>query len=507
MRWAKRLSGASFLLMLIGVVVYYNVMPEMFDEFDPSQRHMLELEGGESGEVYLEELGQYVALRLADEGSPAAELKLIDYAGEEETGAAPTAIDVIRVGEDDTRYAPVRVFRSAESGNYTLHNDGETILWFVDDIAWQAALFGEPWFLVVVFGCCMGPMVGLIGLILALVGWNRRRKPESPVVMTKEGRLPTTDELYRQYRDSTQGEAEQNVPDPFLGQAPASGTISLRTMPRNFPDRSGTKDDQVHLCSPETAAASALTGKITDPRDLEQIYDLEYPHYKDPELHIINMDMLVAPLEDGRNVELVKGPNIKSLPHISELQQAYEVPVLLKMGDNISTDEILKAGAEVLPFRSNLPEISKYSYTVIDDTFYDRAMQVKKEYGGHIVVAGENYAQGSSREHAALAPKYLGQVAVIAKNYARIAWQNLVNFGILPLEFINPMDYEKIQQGDKVKLSDLRTLVQGKKNIDVVIEGKEETFIIPTKHSLSDRQIRVLLKGGIINDFKEKLGA
>ncbi|MAZ28463.1 MAG: aconitate hydratase [Cytophagaceae bacterium] len=292
-----------------------------------------------------------------------------------------------------------------------------------------------------------------------------------------------------------------------MGQAPASGTISLRTMPRNFPDRSGTKDDQVHLCSPETAAASALTGKITDPRDLEQIYDLEYPHYKDPELHIINMDMLVAPLEDGRNVELVKGPNIKSLPHISELQQAYEVPVLLKMGDNISTDEILKAGAEVLPFRSNLPEISKYSYTVIDDTFYDRAMQVKKEYGGHIVVAGENYAQGSSREHAALAPKYLGQVAVIAKNYARIAWQNLVNFGILPLEFINPMDYEKIQQGDKVKLSDLRTLVQGKKNIDVVIEGKEETFIIPTKHSLSDRQIRVLLKGGIINDFKEKLGA
>ena len=220
MRWAKRLSGASFLLMLIGVVVYYNVMPEMFDEFDPSQRHMLELEGGESGEVYLEELGQYVALRLADEGSPAAELKLIDYAGEEETGAAPTAIDVIRVGEDDTRYAPVRVFRSAESGNYPLHNDGETVLWFVDDLAWQAALFGESWFLVVMFGCCMGPIVGLIALILAFVGWSRRRKSGSSVVMTKEGRLPTTDELYRQYRGLSESEAGQNVPDPFVGQVP-----------------------------------------------------------------------------------------------------------------------------------------------------------------------------------------------------------------------------------------------------------------------------------------------
>ena len=221
MQWAKRLSGASFLLMLIGVIVYYNVMPEMFDEFDPGQRHMLELEGGESGEVYLEELGQYVALRLADEGSPAAELKLINYAGEEETGTAPTAIDVTRVGEDDTRYAPVRVFRSAESGNYTLHNDGETVLWFVDDLAWQAALFGESWFLVVMFGCCMGPIVGLIALILAFVGWSRRRKSGSSVVMTKEGRLPTTDELYRQYREPPQGEAGQNVPDPFLRQTPA----------------------------------------------------------------------------------------------------------------------------------------------------------------------------------------------------------------------------------------------------------------------------------------------
>ena len=228
-----------------------------------------------------------------------------------------------------------------------------------------------------------------------------------------------------------------------MGQAPASGTISLRTMPRNFPDRSGTKDDQVHLCSPETAAASALIGKITDPRDIASLYAMEYPQFEDPELHIINEDMLVAPAEDGSKVELKKGPNIKSLPEIEALKSDYEVPVLLKMQDNISTDEILKAGAEVLPFRSNLPEISKYSYTVIDETFYDRAMETKEKTGGHIVVAGDNYAQGSSREHAALAPKYLGQVAVIAKSYARIAWQNLVNFGILPLEFENPDDLER----------------------------------------------------------------
>lgn len=213
-----------------------------------------------------------------------------------------------------------------------------------------------------------------------------------------------------------------------MGQAPASGTISLRTMPRNFPDRSGTKDDQVHLCSPETAAASALTGKITDPRDLEDLYGLTYPKFKYPEFHIIKDDMLVAPPEDGSDIKLEKGPNISSLPHIDPLKDACQVPVLLKMGDNISTDEILKAGADVLPFRSNLPEISKFSYTVIDDTFYDRAMKTKESHGGHVVVAKDNYAQGSSREHAALAPKYLGQVAVIANSYARIAWQNLINF-------------------------------------------------------------------------------
>jgi aconitate hydratase len=291
-----------------------------------------------------------------------------------------------------------------------------------------------------------------------------------------------------------------------MGQAPATGTISLRTMPRNFPSRSGTEDDQVHLCSPETAAASALTGKITDPRDLEKIYGMKYPKFENPEVEIINTDMLVAPLEDGSGVELHKGPNIKSIPEIEALQQDYRIPILLKMGDNVSTDEILKAGADVLPLRSNIPEISKYSYSVIDPSFYDRAMESKKEFGGHIVIAKENYAQGSSREHAALAPKYLGQVAVIAKSYARIAWQNLVNFGIVPLEFINFSDYDKMDQGDLIRFKNLRDDVMNRNNIKVLVEKADgSTLEFETKHSLSDRQINVLAKGGIINDFRTNL--
>lgn len=290
-----------------------------------------------------------------------------------------------------------------------------------------------------------------------------------------------------------------------MGQAPASNTISLRTMPRNFPDRSGTKDDQVYLCSPETAAASALTGKITDPRNLEKMFGMKYPKYESPDLEIINIDMLVPPTKDNAVVKLKKGPNIKSLPVMEKLKSEYTVPVLLKMGDNVSTDEILKAGAEVLPFRSNIPEISKFSYSVIDENFYDRALDAKEKYGGHIVVAGENYAQGSSREHAAIAPKYLGQIAVIAKDYARIAWQNLINFGILPLEFANPDDYMLIEQGALVEFKNLRDNIVNNRPIELKVKNKNHETSILTKHSLSDRQIALLLKGGVINDFKEKL--
>ncbi len=287
-----------------------------------------------------------------------------------------------------------------------------------------------------------------------------------------------------------------------MGQAPATGKISLRTMPRNFPGRSGTLDDQVYLCSPETAAAAALTGKITDPRDLEDVYQMKYPTYAPAEKDIINTDLLIAPPENGHVIDIEKGPNIKAMPDADVLQDGYELPVLLKMGDNISTDEILKAGADVLPFRSNIPAISEWAFYVVDQSFSDRAKEAKEEYGGHVVVAGENYAQGSSREHAAIAPKYLGQVAVIAKSYARIGWQNLVNFGVLPLEFVNAEDYDKITQGDIIQLEGLKQSLKDRENVQLTNQTKNETYELT--YTLSDRQVHIMLEGGVINYFKKK---
>ncbi|MEB3886499.1 aconitate hydratase [Lyngbya sp. CCY1209] len=285
-----------------------------------------------------------------------------------------------------------------------------------------------------------------------------------------------------------------------MGQAPASDQISLRTMPRNFPGRSGTADDQVYLCSPETAAAAALTGKITDPRDLENIYDMKYPRFKAPEKLIINTDMLVEPPADNRDIELVKGPNIKSFPEFPALPDRAEVPVLLKVGDNISTDEILPAGARVLPFRSNIPGISDFVYYMVDESFSDRAKETQEKYGGHVIVAGENYAQGSSREHAAIAPRYLGQIAVIAKSYARIGWQNLANFGILPLEFIDPEDYDSIKAGDELELLDLRRAIEEGDTIALKNRTRDLTYRV--NYSLSDRQVEVMLAGGLIGYYR-----
>lgn len=285
-----------------------------------------------------------------------------------------------------------------------------------------------------------------------------------------------------------------------MGQAPASDQISLRTMPRNFPGRSGTADDKVYLCSPETAAASALTGEITDPRSLEDIYTMKYPQFVPPDQEIINTDMLVAPLENNQEIDLEKGPNIKSFPEFEKLRDRVNVPVLLKVGDNISTDEILPAGTRVLPYRSNIPAISQFVYYMVDDTFNERAQAAQEKFSGHVIVAGENYAQGSSREHAAIAPRYLGQVAVLAKSYARIGWQNLVNFGILPLEFTKPEDYTSIEEADQLELINIRESLQQKAPITVRNVDKDLTYQV--QYSLSDRQIEIMLAGGLINWYK-----
>ena len=287
-----------------------------------------------------------------------------------------------------------------------------------------------------------------------------------------------------------------------MGQAPAQGKISLRTMPRNFPGRSGTLDDQVYLCSPETAAAAALTGKITDPRDLEKLFDISYPKYEHPKKEIINLPLLFAPLEHNEAIKLEKGSNIKPIPKLEALTDKFSAPVILKVGDDISTDEILSGGTKVLPLRSNIPEISKWAYHQLDNNFYDKALKAKEKFNGHIIIAGKNYAQGSSREHAALAPKYLNQIAVIAIGYARIGWQNLVNFGILPFEFQQADDYTKVKTNDILELENINEESLTANDLKIINQTTKSE--IKVKHHLSKRQIQVILAGGMINYFKQK---
>lgn len=284
-----------------------------------------------------------------------------------------------------------------------------------------------------------------------------------------------------------------------MGQAPATGRNSLRTTPRNFPGRSGTKEDSVYLCSPETAAASILTGKITDPRTL----DMPYPKVKEPQKRTLDSHLLDEPIpyEQAKYVELEKGPNISSIPEMDEMPDQMELPILLKMEDNISTDEILAGGARVLPFRSNLPEISKFTFEMIDETYYDRAKSTV-EQGGHAIVAGFNYGQGSSREHAALAPRYLGLRVALVKDFARIHWQNLVNFGVLPLTFSNPEDYNLLKQGDVLELNDLKNKVKMSNEFPIRVKGTNQEIYV--KHALSERQKEMMIRGGIINWVKER---
>ncbi|MGI8759239.1 MAG: aconitate hydratase [Acidimicrobiales bacterium] len=278
-----------------------------------------------------------------------------------------------------------------------------------------------------------------------------------------------------------------------MGQAPATNEISLRTMPRNFPGRSGTREDKVYLCSPETATASALTGVITDPRDL----DMAYPRYVAPAQSYANTAMLEAPLPGDENlaVALVKGPNIASLPDFEALAEHITGPVLLKMGDDVSTDEILPAGAQVLPFRSNIPAIADFAFWQVDGTYSRRALEAK-EAGGHLLVAGENYGQGSSREHAALAPRYLGLRAVIARSFARIHRQNLVNFGVLALTFADPGDYDAVVVGHELHLPGVAERIRA--GSPLVVENRTTGATFAVEHHLSTRQVEVMLAGSLI---------
>lgn len=276
-----------------------------------------------------------------------------------------------------------------------------------------------------------------------------------------------------------------------MGQAPATGTNSLRTFPRNFKGRSGTMDDQVYLCSPETAAASALSGHIADPRKHGEAISIDLP-----KRFAFNPNWFIQPPPASEEVEVVRGPNIKAFPDFEQLPDRLEAEVLLKVGDQISTDIIMPAGNRVLPYRSNIPAISEYVFDIVDTSFSERA----KSRGDGIIVGGHNYGQGSSREHAALAPRYLGVRAKIVKSFARIHKANLVNFGIVPLEFADEEDYEKIEQGRQVDFQNLRSQVDsGAREIRVRADGYEFTTIL----DVSPRERKIILAGGALNYTKQ----
>lgn len=272
-----------------------------------------------------------------------------------------------------------------------------------------------------------------------------------------------------------------------MGQAPATGTVSLRTFPRNFPGRSGTQNDQVYLCSPETAVAAALFGKITDPRKIG-----DCPEVSNPETYMVDDRNLLFPPEDSSSVEIIMGPNIRPFPKFEALEDDLEAQVMLKVEDNITTDHIMPAGSKILPLRSNIEAISDYVYSNVDPEFPVRC----RTAGNGVVIGGENYGQGSSREHAAIAPRYLGIRAKIVKSFARIHKANLINFGILPLTFVNPNDYDVIAQGDPVQMIGIRSQIeQGKEEICVKVGRLQISVCL----DVTDRDRRILLAGTLIN--------
>ncbi len=279
-----------------------------------------------------------------------------------------------------------------------------------------------------------------------------------------------------------------------MGQAPGTNQVSLRTFPRNFPGRSGTRDDKVYLCSPETAAAAGLFGVITDPRKLGEL--LPWPEVKNPARYLVDDSSIISPLEESGEVEIVTGPNIVPLPEFDPLPESLELRVVIRVGDNITTDHIMPAGNKILPLRSNIPAISRFVFEQLDPGFPDRAVVTKNG----MVVGGENYGQGSSREHAALAPRYLGIRAKLAKSFARIHKANLINFGILPLTFKNPADYDLLEQGAVLRIDSLRTLVAGgERELPCSVNGRQMTVLL----ELTQRERRELLAGGTLNFVKQ----
>jgi aconitate hydratase len=273
-----------------------------------------------------------------------------------------------------------------------------------------------------------------------------------------------------------------------MGQAPASNAISLRTFNRNFEGRSGTVSAQVFLVSPEVAVASAIAGVLTDPRELG-----DAPVVEMPSRFVINDNMVLAPAPEGTDVEVVRGPNIKPFPLNKELSDTVEGKALIKVGDNITTDHIMPSNAKLLPFRSNIPYLSEFCLTPCDSEFPKRA----KENGGGFIIGGANYGQGSSREHAALAPLQLGVKGVIAKSFARIHMANLINSGILPMTFANEADYDEVDGGDELVLGNAKEQV--KNGSELVIRNKTKGKDIRVTMALSDRQVKMILAGGLLN--------
>lgn len=283
-----------------------------------------------------------------------------------------------------------------------------------------------------------------------------------------------------------------------MGQAPGTGQVSLRTFPRNFPGRSGTKNDRIYLCSPETAVVSALKGVITDPRDLGE--EMEFPLIKEPKCYVIDDSSIIYPIpkEERKKVNVTRGPIIKPFPKLNPLKETLAAEVVIKVGDNISTDTIMPAGNRVLPLRSNIEATSKFVFSPLDPDFLEKC----KAIGNVVVVGGENYGQGSSREHAALAPRYLGVRIKIAKSFARIHKANLCNFGIPPLKFKNPSDYDFFNVGAKVIFPQIRERIErGDVEIPVEVGGQR----IITLLEVSKLQRGYLLAGGALNFVKQEL--